>query len=80
MYYIYFFIIFKGLSVAKNYLRPENAPLNINPEPQLLPYTPACGYKFHTLSIYLHPTFTVPQIRGAFGIQSNICGGVFLRK
>ena len=23
-----FFIIFKGLSVAKNYLRPESAPLN----------------------------------------------------
>ena len=27
---------------------------------QLLPYTPACGYKLHALAVYLHPTFAVP--------------------
>ena len=53
---------------------------NINPQPQLLPYTLAGGYESHVLAVYLHPTFTVPSIGGAFGIQSNICGGVFLQK
>ena len=49
-------------------------------EPQLLPYASACGYKFHALAIYLHPTFTAPPIGGAFGIPSNIYGGALLRK
>ena len=51
--------------------------LNINPEAQLLPCTPASGYKFHALADYLQPTFTVPPMGGTFGIQSNICGGAF---
>ena len=42
--------------------------------------TPVCSYKFHALTVYLHSTFTVLSIRGAFGVQSNICGGVFLQK
>ena len=46
-------------------------------EPQLLPCTPNCGYKFHALPIYQQPTFTTPTIRGAFGIQPNIFDGVF---
>ena len=46
-------------------------------QPQLLPCTPACGYKFHALAVYLHPTLTAHTIRGAFGIQSNIFGGAF---
>ena len=46
-------------------------------KPQLLPCTPACGYKFHALAVYLHPTLTAHPIRGAFGIQSNIFGGAF---
>ena len=37
------------------------------------------GYEFHVLVVYLHPTFTVTPIGGAFGIQSNICGGFFYR-
>ena len=37
------------------------------------------GYEFHVLVVYLHPTFTVTPIGGTFGIQSNICSGVFLR-
>ena len=37
-------------------------------------YTPVCSYKFHALTVYLHPTFTVTPIVGTFGIQSNICG------
>ena len=48
-----------------------------NPEPQLLPCTPACGYKFHALVVNLHNTFTVPPVVSAFRIQSNICGGPF---
>ena len=40
-------------------------------------YTPVCSYKFHALTVYLHYTFTVPPIDGAFGIQSNICGVAF---
>ena len=27
---------------------------------QLFSCAPACGYKFHALAIYLHPTFTTP--------------------
>ena len=27
---------------------------------QLLPCAPVCGYKFHTLTVYLHSKFTVP--------------------
>ena len=49
-------------------------------EPQLLPCTPAYGYKFYALAVYLHPTLAAHEIRGTFGIQSNICGGAFLRK
>ena len=49
---------------------------HLNPGPQLLLSTLACGYKFHVL----HPKFTVPPMGDAFGIQSNICGGTFLRK
>ena len=29
-------------------------------ESQLLPCAPACGYKFHAPTVYLHPTFTAP--------------------
>ena len=43
-------------------------------------YTPVCSYKFDALTVYLLSTFTVPPIGGAFGIQSNICGGAFLRR
>ena len=32
-------------------------------------YTPVYGYKFHALTIYLHSTFAVPSIGGAFGIH-----------
>ena len=46
---------------------------HLNPGPQLLLSTLACGYKFHAL----HPKFTVPPMGDAFGIQSNICGGIF---
>ena len=49
-------------------------------EPKLRPCTPACGYKFHALAVYLHSTLTAHSIRGTFGIQSNICGGALLRK
>ena len=37
-------------------------------EPQLLPCTPARGYKFHALTFYLHPTFTAHPIESASGI------------
>ena len=30
----------------------------------MLPYASACGYRFHALAIYLHPTFTIPPIGG----------------
>ena len=43
-------------------------------------YTRVCGHKSHALTVYLHPTFTAPPKGGAFGIQSNICGRVFLWK
>ena len=46
---------------------------------QLLPCTPACGYKFHALAVYLLPTFTVPPVGSAFGIKPNICGEQFCR-
>ena len=26
----------------------------------LHPYIPACGYKFHVIAVYAHPTFTAP--------------------
>ena len=52
----------------------------MNAESQLLPSTLACSYKFHEVAVYLYPTFTVPLIGDAFGIQSNICGECFLRK
>ena len=29
-------------------------------ESQLLPYAPACDYKFHALAVQLQPTFTAP--------------------
>ena len=29
-------------------------------KPQLLPYAPVCGYKYHALTVYLHTTFTSP--------------------
>ena len=29
-------------------------------ESQLLPCTPACGYKSHAPAVYLYPTFTAP--------------------
>ena len=32
----------------------------ISMEFQLLPCAPACGYKFHTLAVYLHQRFTAP--------------------
>ena len=41
---------------------------SLNPEPQLLPCTPACGYKLHALSVHLHLTFTVSPIGETFGI------------
>ena len=43
-------------------------------------YTPVCSYKFYALTVYLHSSFTVPPIGGAFGIQSSICSGAFLQK
>ena len=43
-------------------------------------HTPVCSYRFHALTVYLHSTFTALPIPSAFGIQSNICGGAFLRK
>ena len=46
-------------------------------EPQLLPCTRVCGYKFHALAVYLYPTFTANPIGCAFEIQWNICGGAF---
>ena len=49
-------------------------------EPQPLLCTPACGYEFHAVAVYAHPTFTAPLVRSAFGIRSEICGGVFLQK
>ena len=50
-------------------------------EPQLLPCTPACGYKFHALAFQLHPTFIAPPIEGVFGVQSNIyVSAIFLKK
>ena len=42
-------------------------------------YTIVCSYKFYARTVYLHFTFTVPPIGGAFGIQSNICGEDFCR-
>ena len=50
--------------------------LNIYPEHQLLPCTPV--QIPYTCSLPT-PQFTVPPIGGAFGIQSNICGGAFCR-
>ena len=44
-------------------------------EPQLLSYLPACGHRFHALTVYLHATFKTHPIGGAFGIQLNIWGG-----
>ena len=42
-----FFIIFKGLSIAKNCLRPESAPLN-----QLVfQENKICNFKIHLISI-----------------------------
>ena len=38
-----------------------------------------CG-EFHALAVHPRPTFTAPPIRSAFGIRSEVCGGVFLRK
>ena len=35
--------------------------------------TEVCGYKFHARTVYVHSTFTVPPIGGAFGVQSSIC-------
>ena len=43
-------------------------------------YKPVCSYTFHARTVYLHSTFTVPPIRGTFGILSNICGEAFLLK
>ena len=40
----------------------------------------AIRYKFHARTVYLHSTFTVPPIGGAFGIQSSICGEAFMQK
>ena len=37
--------------------------------------TPVYSYRFHALTAYLHSTFTIPPIGGAFEIQSNIYGG-----
>ena len=37
-------------------------------EPQLFFCISTCGYKFHGLAVYLHPTFTAPPIAAAFGI------------
>ena len=67
--YIYIYITYVYILLAE-YIHATcvfKSNLNINPEPQLLPCTPACGYKFHALIVYLHPTFTVPPIGGAFG-------------
>ena len=47
-------------------------------EPQLLPCTSTCSYKFHALPVHLHPTFLTPPIGGALGIQPNICGWAFV--
>ena len=41
-------------------------------------YTPVYSYRFHAFTVYLHSTFTVPPIGGAFGIPSSICGGICL--
>ena len=50
-------------------------------ESQIIPCVPAGGYEFHALAVYLHPAFTAPfSIGGVFRIQSNICGGAFLRE
>ena len=49
-------------------------------EPQLLLCIPACGYEFHAPVAYPHPTFTVPPVRSAFGIRSEVCGGAYWRK
>ena len=42
-------------------------------------FAPVCSYKFYA-QFYLHSSFTVPPIGGAFGIQSSICSGAFLQK
>ena len=47
-------------------------------EPQPLLYTLACGYEFHALASHPHLTFTVPLVRSAFGIRSEVCSGAFL--
>ena len=43
-------------------------------------YTPVFSYKIHAPTVYLHSTFTVLPIGGAFGIQLNTCGGAFFQE
>ena len=38
------------------------------------------NYKFHSLAVYLHSTFTTSPAGGAFGVQPNICNGAFFAK
>ena len=38
---------------------------------------PACGYEFHALAVYPHPTFTTPPVSSAFWIRSEVCGAAF---
>ena len=39
-------------------------------ESQQLPHVPACSCKFHALTVYLHPTFTVP-FQSEVHLESN---------
>ena len=43
-------------------------------EPQPLPCTPACGYKFHALAVHPHLLFIASPVRSAFAIRSEVCG------